>query len=258
MALLKRSQASIDGLSIKLGELAQADAALTTRIDNLGNAFNYVSTLAGGSTSAAAVDLAGLAQKDTGDYYKVSTSGWFMVGAGAPFMANANDGLVWNTLAGVDIIDNTNSTVAGTAQFISVTGSADTGFLVDIDPAFKGKVSAVETGLGDEITNRGVAITALDASLKTYADAAAAAVVVSTSVESLVVSNDRIVLAHKPKDGVNTVLNFGTVRYIDSNNIAYDAPVSIDSTDVSGKTLVIGVDTSGQWSGFTVLVQYQH
>ena len=173
-------------------------------------------------------------------------------------MANANDGLVWNTLAGVDIIDNTNSTVAGTAEFISVTGSSDTGFLVDIDAAFKGKVSAVETGLGNEITNRGVAITNLDASLKTYADAAAAAVVISTSVESLVVSNDRIVLTHKPKDGVNTVLNFGTVRYIDSNNIAYDAPVSVDSTDVSGKTLVIGVDTSGQWAGFTVLVQYQH
>ncbi|MFW9605133.1 MAG: hypothetical protein ACMV0I_00970 [Pseudomonas sp.] len=138
---------------------ADTDAATKAYVDSgisdvqaavsaLGNAFNYVGTVDGG-TAEAPFDLATLSEKDTGDYYKVSVSGYFKVGSGNAFVANANDGLAFNLAGGVDIIDNTNSAVSGTASEIAVTGSTDTGFVVAIDAAFKARVSTIE----DETTS---------------------------------------------------------------------------------------------------------
>ena len=121
----------------------------------LGNAFNYISVLAGGDQSTP-YDLSSLpaAGKDTGDYYKVTTAGWFVVGAGSPFYANVGDGLVFTTLGDVDKIDNTNSEVSGTTDFVSVTGSTDTGYVVDIASAFKTRVATLETDLAAETLAR--------------------------------------------------------------------------------------------------------
>jgi len=133
-----------------------------TAINGLGNAFNYVSNLAGGVDEENAFDLDGLSAggKDAGDYYKVSTSGYFKYVNGSEetvsIYANANDGLVKNSGDGWDVIDNTNSVVLGTTDYVSVTGSSDTGYTVDIDAAFKARVVALEedssaTGLQTEI-----------------------------------------------------------------------------------------------------------
>lgn len=121
--------------------------AIQDAVDALGAAFNYVGTLAGGATEPTAFDLDTLAVggKDAGDYYKVTTAGWFVVGLGTPFYANVGDGIVWNTTAGVDKIDNTNSEVQGTTNFIDVAGNTDTGFTVDVDAAFKTRVTTAET-----------------------------------------------------------------------------------------------------------------
>lgn len=121
---------------------------VTNMVTALGNAFNYVGVLtSGGATSGAAFDLTTLAagSKDAGDYYKVTVAGWFVVGAGTPFFANVGDGLVWNTSGDVDKVDNTNSEVQGTTNFITVTGNADTGFVVDIAADFKTRVGDLET-----------------------------------------------------------------------------------------------------------------
>lgn len=151
-------------LAAEVTARAAADSALSARIDALGNAFNYVGALVGGATEAEANDLATLPAdgKNSGDYYKVTTAGYFKVGTGSVFYANINDGLVWNTFGGVDKIDNTDSTVSGTTDFIAVTGSADTGFVVDVDSVFKGRVSTLESGLAAEVSNR----TAADATLQ--------------------------------------------------------------------------------------------
>lgn len=129
-----------------------ADTALSNRIDALGNAFNYVGALTGGADVANAFDLSSLPAdgKNSGDYYKVTTAGYFKVGAGAEFFANVGDGLVWNTFGGVDKIDNTDSNVQGTTDYIAVTGSADTGFVVDIDTTFKARVTSLEGGVAAE------------------------------------------------------------------------------------------------------------
>lgn len=137
-----------------LGNLVTTDKAdivsavneVKTQVNNLGSAFNYVGTVVGGADVASAYDMAGLATggKDVGDYYKVATSGYFKVGAGAEFYANANDGLVFNLAGGVDKIDSTDSSVSGTADFITVTGSTDTGYTVDVAATFKGRMTTAE------------------------------------------------------------------------------------------------------------------
>lgn len=155
-------------LATEVSRATAAEVALGARIDGLGNVFEYVGTVNGGADAANALDMETLAQKATGDYYKVATAGYFKVGAaGTPFYANLNDGLVFNAAAGVDKIDNTDSAVAGTTDYISVTGSTDTGFVVDVDTAFKARVSTLESGLATELVTRAAADTALDTRVTT-------------------------------------------------------------------------------------------
>ena len=137
---------------------------LEARIDALGSAFNYVGTVVGGANAVAATNLSLLepSQKDTGDYFKVVTNGYFIVDGGTAFFAKAGDGLVWNLQGTIDIIDNTNSEVSGTVSFVKVTGSTDTGFQVDLEDQFKNRVSALETDLAQEISDRESSDTALD------------------------------------------------------------------------------------------------
>lgn len=148
-----------DSISFRDADL-RLDAALKEEVDariaaieavedsiaSLGSAFNYVGTLVGGADASSALDLALEAEKDAGDYYKVTTAGYFKVGAGDAFFANVGDGLVFNSNGGVDKIDNTNSEVQGTAGRVSVTGSTDTGFVVDIDAGYVGQSSITTLG----------------------------------------------------------------------------------------------------------------
>jgi hypothetical protein len=164
-------KAAVEAIDAAL-TIAEGDIdALDARIDSLGNAFNYVGVLGGsdlnlisfgpGATAGEATDLDGLAAgyKDAGDYYKVSSDGYYKVGeAGTPFFVKANDGLVWNTEGGVDIIDNTNSNVLAGAN-IAVSGTADTGFTVSLD----GVVPVANGGTGkaalEDVTSSSGAIT---------------------------------------------------------------------------------------------------
>lgn len=133
---------------------SQLDSAVTTldnKINALGSAFNYVGTVTAGADAANAFLMDGLTQKDTGDYYKVVAKGWVKAGSNAAFEVNVNDGLIWNLDGGIDLIDNTNSTVAGTADFITVTGSTENGYQLDLDLVFKNRMSTAETRLGTAV-----------------------------------------------------------------------------------------------------------
>ena len=125
------------------------DAATKVYIDDLfaslGHAFEYCGTVQGGADASTATDMGALTQKAAGDYYKVDVSGYVKIGAGAAFYVNAGDSLVWNPSGGLDKFDNTNSEVSGTSDFISVSGSTDTGFTVDVDATFKGRVDTLES-----------------------------------------------------------------------------------------------------------------
>ena len=171
------------------GSDAVNKAQMEAYVANLGNAFNYVGVVEGGANSGAAFDMDTLPSggKDAGDYYKVNVAGFFKVGSGGtPFQANVGDGLVFNTTAGVDKIDNTDSTVAGTSGYVVVTGSTDTGYTVDLDTGFKSAVADATSGLAAEISRATAAEAAIASDLSdevTRATAAEAALTTSIGNE---------------------------------------------------------------------------
>jgi hypothetical protein len=73
--------------------------------------------------------------------------------------------------------------------------------------------------------------------------------------EALIVSSDKIVLGHAPKNGV--VFNFATVRHTDANFVSYDIPVTV-TADVSGKEFQLHPNTTGEFDSKVVLVQYAY
>lgn len=91
--------------------------------------------------------------------------------------------------------------------------------------------------------------------VQSYVQSQTAAAGQKTVLENVTVAGDTIALTYEPTDGTASILNFATVRYIDADGVAYDAPVA--STANAGE-FTVGVDTAGQWDGFTIQVQYQH
>lgn len=99
----------------------------------------------------------------------------------------------------------------------------------------------------------------VSASMDTLAEIEAAVNAVSpvtAKLESLLVAGDNVVLSFAPRDGVAGIMNYATVRYTDVNGAAYDAPVSLDVSDSTGKTFIISANTPGEWNGNSVQVQY--
>lgn len=157
-------EAADQGLDTRLASVESDYASqsfVNTKIASLGSAFEYVGTVDAGVSEAEAFDLSTLDQTEAGDYYKVTTAGWVKVGEAAALYVNAKDGLLFNSQGTVDKIDNTNSEVQGTAEFVEVTGSPDTGFTVDLAPEFKARVADLESLLAQETTDRQEADTAL-------------------------------------------------------------------------------------------------
>jgi hypothetical protein len=133
-------------LATKLAASDSKVATLEEYVNSLDNVFEYVGELAGGVDAAAAFDLGTLAadKRQPGNYYKVSTKGFFKL-AGSTFFANAKDGLVFNAAGGVDLMDNSNSAVAGTTDQIEVTGTEDDGFKVKLAQAVIDQLISLET-----------------------------------------------------------------------------------------------------------------
>jgi hypothetical protein len=113
--------------------------------------------------------------------------------------------------------------------------------------------------LNTEVAARIAADTALDTSLKAYADEAVRVGGAVDKTEMVTVgTGDKIELSFAPKNGMDSVGNFQTVRYMDSNGLAYDAEIILDGTDVSGKTFIVSTDTTGEWNGKSVKIQYRY
>jgi hypothetical protein len=113
---------------------------LETRVTNLGNVFEYKGLISD-------LDLTKIVSPGIGDYYKVATSGTFTGANGFSIVANVGDGLVFNG-TNYDKIDNTDSAVFGTANAVTVTGSSDVGYTVDIAQTFKDRLASVESKTG--------------------------------------------------------------------------------------------------------------
>lgn len=250
-AITAEETARIAAITAEADTRAAADASLLSKINALGSAFNYVGTLEGGETAELALDLETLADggRDTGDYYKVAVAGYFKVGTGDAFHANVNDGLVWNGEAGIDVIDNTNSSVAGTASYIAVSGSSETGFTVDVDTAFKTRVSTLESGLAQEITDRTTAVTS-EATARAAADTVltdnlAAEVSRATSAEGVLTTNlaAEVGRATAAEGVLTTDLAAEVIR---ATGVEANLQTELDATQTAA-----GLETNGTLAAFT-------
>lgn len=110
-------------------------------INSLGNVFTYVGSLDAG-TENDPFDLNGLELTSAGSYYTVDSEG-FVTDGNVVSHVNATDGILFKT-DGYKVIDNTNAQVSGSPGFVSVGGSSETGYTVDIDQNFKNRVTALE------------------------------------------------------------------------------------------------------------------
>jgi hypothetical protein len=109
---------------------------LSAKVTNLGNVFEYKGTISD-------TDLTKIVSPGIGDYYKVAAAGTYTGANGFSITVGLGDGLVFNG-TDFDKIDNTDSAVFGTTGFITVTGSSDTGYTVDVAQTFKDRLTAVE------------------------------------------------------------------------------------------------------------------
>lgn len=150
-------------------------AEVQSSISALGNAFEYVGTIEAGLNVAEALDLGTLSKKHAGAYYKVARAGYVKLGEAEAKYVNELDGVLFNASSGYDVIDNTDYSINGVAGFTDVTGSKDTGFQVDLDPAFKGRVGTLESGLADEVVRAKAAEAQLGSDLAAEAARAQAA-----------------------------------------------------------------------------------
>lgn len=129
---------------ITFKDATQVTQEISTAIGGLSSAFEYKGTIDASTGTEAAplsieADKYGSDTEATGDYYKVSNAGYLKAttagAASTGFYVNANDGIVYNG-TGWDVIDNTNSTVAGTTNVVDVSGSTETGYTVNINSNF--------------------------------------------------------------------------------------------------------------------------
>lgn len=91
--------------------------------------------------------------------------------------------------------------------------------------------------------------------VKTYVDTAVASGGAIFKTETVTVIDNKITLTNEPKNGV--IFNFGTVRYVDTNFVSYDIPVTVTAT-AGNKEFLLSPDFSGQFDGNTVTVQYAY
>ena len=113
---------------------SQVDTKITTALTS---AFSYKGVQSGNaqaSTAVAATATSLPASPKNGDYYKIDTAGYVKKNGAADtaaFFVNVDDSVVYNGTSW-DKIDNTNSAVssADSGADITVTGSADAGFVV--------------------------------------------------------------------------------------------------------------------------------
>ena len=171
----------------------------------------------------------------------------------------------WDVLMDADTYLNANTKEAIKSAYES---NADTNAFTDAEQAKVGFISITKARdldkliQSDELVVDGTLANVTDVQIasalavKTYVTEAVRVGGAVFKTESLVVSNDKILLAFAPKDGL--VFNFNTVRHVDGNGVAYDIPVMRDPSDLSGKTYILSPDLTGEFDTKAVLVQYAH
>lgn len=167
----------------------------------------------------------------------------------------------WTSLANQTALE---TAISAPALKTAYESNADTNAFTDSDKTkvdYLTVTSAVDldeailktTLIQDLQANTGVDKAASVDGVKAFALGTASVGGPKAALETLTVAGDTITLSHEPRNGLEGVMNFGTVRYIDGNSVAYDAPLQATANP---SQFIILTDTMEQWDGFNVKVQY--
>ena len=159
------------------------------------------------------------------------------------------------------------SVISAAAMRTEYASNADTNVYVDADKAKVDFVTVTEAidlddmGLKAElgqdlmgINSDATEIPSAD-SVRPYLDEAGRISGTRTTREVVTVMGDTITLTHAPKGGKAGIMNFATVRWIDSNGVSWDAPLT---STANPNEFIVNPGTAGQWDGNSVIVQYAH
>lgn len=91
------------------------------------------------------------------------------------------------------------------------------------------------------------------AAVRNYTQAQVAEGGALPKLETVVVTDNQVTLTEVPREGIAGILNFGTVRWLDTDGSSWDAPL-IPTGDP--KVFVVSADEVNQWDGNSVSVQY--
>jgi hypothetical protein len=236
--------------------------------------------------------------KEIADYIDVGDKGDTVLDAIVTQISNAKDELkgsvttAFDTLGEIEsIINIINGSAAG--SITKAVGDAKTELETAASTEHTARLaeeSRIEGKVTDEATLRGTEITRVEglvADEKTRAETAEGTLVVKSNnlsdltnvatartnisvyskaevdsaitiggaifyTEGLSVADDKITLTHTPKNGM--IFNFATVRHTDDLFVSYDIPVTL----VSGKEYQLHPNTTGQFDGKAVTVQYPY
>lgn len=245
LASIEVARENLDVWSISETELAISEAKLA-----LGS--NYtVENIAQRDALTGLTTLDRVFVKDDGD------GKWATYQVGAV----TEEGVVteWVKIADQDSLENAISAPAILAALLS---NPDVNVLTDAELAkvqtFEPQDFLDKDNLVQELNPESSATIPSCSAVAAYVDAELAerAGGIAIASETLVVSGNDIELLNAPIGGAAGVLNFGTVRYIDGDGIAYDAPVV--SLGGAGNAFSISTDVAEQWNGFSVRIQYAY
>lgn len=269
---LKQSNADTSGSTLQiannLSDLADATAARTnisvystTETDDaiaeakLALGTNY--TVADLTERDALTDL------DNLDRVFVRDSGGGRWSQYKPSVVDQTTGAVteWTLLASQDALENS---ITAPAVKSAYETNANTNAYTDAEKQKVGYLTVSEAiNLDDAVLKAGLVQDLSGASatdntasvdaIKAYVLGAASTGGAKSILENVVVVGDTITLTHEPRNGVDGIVNFNTVRLIDENAVAYDAPVQASADP---KKFIILTDTMEQWDTKTVKVQY--
>lgn len=189
-----------------------------SEISSLGNVFSYEGTLAAGGETTP-LDLSTVSPSNAGSYYMFSSSGYITNDGGTTTeFVNADDAILFDPTS-YRILDNTNTEISGTPDYIVVNGSTDTGYGVDISNTFKSRVTFLEDNSVYSVTgNAPISVNNADSQNPIIS----VAVVTQTS-SGVMSASDKTKL-----DGVEANAQVNTVNTVNG----YTGNVSLDKVDV--------------------------
>lgn len=238
MAILQRHKSSIYGLSADLLALTNADSTEITRATGEEARIEGLVTAEVARATAEETRIAGLVSAEV----TRATDEEARLEGRIDFLLNNADAAAIDSIAEViAAFQAADSTVNGAITALSTALSADIATKL-----------AKDQNLAD-LVDAAIARTNLGVYSKTEVDAKAQSGGAAPKLESLVVAGNTITLTNAPKGGINGVMNFATVRYIDANGVAFDAPLIATANPAE---FTVSTDTANQWNGFTVQVQY--